>query len=91
MRGAALVARDAAVEWLCLPRFDSAPVFLALLDQGRGGACTVALRGGAARTRRRYLPSTNILETTLEGADGGSVAVIPAPGDQFGLIGLGHQ
>ncbi len=52
MRGAALVARDAAVERLCLPRFDSAPVFLALLDQGRGGACSVALRGGVARAGR---------------------------------------
>lgn len=75
MRGAALVARDAALEWLCLPHFDSVPVFLALLDAGRGGACTVVPRGGTARTRRRYLPGTNILETTLEAADGGTLAV----------------
>ena len=70
MRGAALVAPDAAIEWLCLSRFDADPFFLKLLDMERGGACTVSLRGGAKATRRRYQDGTNILDTVLEGMDG---------------------
>jgi len=65
MRGAALVANDASIEWLCLPRFDSSPLFFSLLDAGLGGGCTITPDDGVAQRTRRYLPSTNILETTL--------------------------
>jgi alpha,alpha-trehalase len=59
----ALVAPDGNVEWLCLPRPDSASVFAACLDRTAGdfriGPADHAVPGG-----RRYLPGTNVLETT---------------------------
>ena len=61
----ALVRRDGAIVWSCMPRFDSPPVFAALLDEDRGGQFTV----GAADERQgvqRYLPNTNVLETRFE-------------------------
>ena len=66
---AALVGRDAAIEWACFPRFDSPAVFAAVLDADRGGAWRISVPGTVAR-RRGYVPGTNVLVTTLEAAGG---------------------
>ncbi len=68
-RTAALVARNGAVEWLCLPDFDSPSLFAAILDRRKGGRLAIALRD-AAYCERRYLDGTNVLETTISGPSG---------------------
>ena len=59
----ALLSYDGAVEWLCLPRFDSPSVFSALLDRG-AGHFKVAPRGVVVPISRRYEPGTLVIETT---------------------------
>ena len=58
----ALIARDGSVDWLCWPRHDSPALFLALLDDEKGGSCRIEWDGLRA-TSRRYLPDTNVLLT----------------------------
>jgi GH15 family glucan-1,4-alpha-glucosidase len=66
---AALVRADGAIAWSCLPRFDSPPVFGALLDDAAGGAFAIGPPGGGAGVQR-YLPNTNVLETRFESKEG---------------------
>src|SRR2546430_9429578 len=68
-RTVALVARDGAIDWLCLPDLDSPIVFAALLDSGRGGRFVLEAES-VSETARRYLPGTNVLETTFTTATG---------------------
>ena len=74
MRTAALVGLNGAIDWCCLPRFDSGSVFAALLDPERGGTWAVSPEGRWSSTQR-YLPRTNILETTFQTADGATVSL----------------
>ena len=67
---AALVARDGSIDWLCLPRFDSAACFAALLGGPEHGRWIVAPAGSAQKVSRRYLPDTAVLETTFEAGTG---------------------
>jgi GH15 family glucan-1,4-alpha-glucosidase len=59
----ALVASDGSIEWMCLPHFDSPSVFGAMLDRGAGG-WRVGPYGLYVPAGRRYIPGTNIIETT---------------------------
>ena len=72
---AALVGIDGAIDWLCLPRFDSPAVFSRLLGMDAGHW---SIRpAGQFRAERRYRPGTLVLETTFT-TDSGSVRVTDA-------------
>jgi GH15 family glucan-1,4-alpha-glucosidase len=60
--GAALISLEGSVDWCCLGRFDADPALCRVLDAGRGGFLSIT-PPGERRTRRAYLPGTNILET----------------------------
>jgi GH15 family glucan-1,4-alpha-glucosidase len=59
----ALVATSGQVEWMCVPRMDSPSIFGAMLDRDAG---MFALAPADARVPagQRYIPGTNMLETT---------------------------
>src|SRR5256885_17131009 len=65
---AALVARDGSIDWLCLPRYDSASVFGRILDPDAGHW---SIRPAAGFTsKRRYVPGTLAVETAFTTASG---------------------
>ena len=68
-RGAGLVSRDGSLDWLCVPRFNSPALFAALLDAKDGGRFRIRPTGEFTATRR-YLPDTNVLETTFTSPGG---------------------
>jgi GH15 family glucan-1,4-alpha-glucosidase len=64
-----LVAPNGAVEWLCLPRPDSPSVFGALLDRS-AGFFRFGPAGVHVPDQRRYVPGTNVVETTWHTSSG---------------------
>ena len=63
LRTGPLVSRDGSIDWLCLPRFDSAAVFSAILGDADDGRWKLSAVDGEV-VERRYLPQTFVLETT---------------------------
>ena len=74
-RTVALIDRDATIAWMCVPRFDGDAVFDTLLDR-RGGRFALAPTQ-PSETQRRYVPDTNVLQTTFR-TSGGAVRVTDA-------------
>ena len=66
----ALVGVDGSIDFMCAPRFDSASVFAALLDDERGGRFLVAPLLEGARQKQLYLPDTCVLLTRFLSEEG---------------------
>jgi len=59
----ALIAPDGAVDWLCVPRFDSPSIFGSLLDR-QAGTFRFGPYGINVPSQIAYEPGTNVLVTT---------------------------
>lgn len=68
-RSAALVSREGSIDWCCLPDFDSASIFAALLDQEKGGNFLVT-GASTQNIHQEYIRKTNILKTSFQCNDG---------------------
>lgn len=71
--GAALVSQNGDVDWCCMTRFDSDPVFCRILDKDRGGFFSVR-PADRFSSNRAYIDGTNILRTNFS-TDHGCVTV----------------
>src|SRR5689334_9950393 len=62
---AALVGSDGAIDWLCLPRFDSPACFAALLGKPGNGQWAMQPTGQSTPAGRRYHRDSMVLDTEL--------------------------
>lgn len=69
-RSAALVSRNGSIDWLCLPRFDSAACFAALLGDRSNGHWQLCPSTDDYTVERRYVDGTLVLQTDFVTADG---------------------
>ena len=70
----ALISRTGSLDWLCLPRFDSASCFTHLLGDPDESRWLLTVADASATVRRQYVDDTNVLETTYR-TTGGEVRV----------------
>ncbi len=70
MRTAALVGKDASIDWFCFPRFDSPSVFAAILDDEKGGRFRIAPAEDGVTQKQFYWPETNVLVSRFLSPDG---------------------
>lgn len=67
---AGLIGRNGSIDWLCLPRYDSASMFGALLGSKEHGRWLLAPTDESAHCERRYLEHTFVLVTVWDTAEG---------------------
>ncbi len=67
---AALVGRNGSIDWLCLPRFNSAACFAALLGKPEHGRWLIAPCDPDPKVTRRYIDDSLVLSTTFTTAEG---------------------
>ncbi|HSV82397.1 MAG TPA: glycoside hydrolase family 15 protein [Ramlibacter sp.] len=71
----ALIDREARLVWCCLPRFDSDPVFNALLDPSENGSLWAFELEDLERSEQEYEPNTAVLRTRLYDRRGQAIEI----------------
>lgn len=69
-RTCALVSRDGSIDWLCLPRFDSAACMAALLGTEAHGRWRLGSATAGARVSRSYRDGSVVIDTIIETESG---------------------
>ena len=69
-RTCALVSRDGAIDWLCVPRFDSSACFAALVGTRDNGRWRLTAADPQAHITRSYRDGSVIIDTIIETASG---------------------
>jgi alpha,alpha-trehalase len=93
----ALVSTDGSIDWCTCHRFEARPVFGRILDWARAGFFRVAPLDDDYDSSRRYLPGTNVLETTFTTPTGTLVLTdffsyrVPEPGEDPHAAHPDHQ
>ncbi|TCV94107.1 GH15 family glucan-1,4-alpha-glucosidase [Luteibacter rhizovicinus] len=87
-RSAALVCRDGSIDWMCVPRFDSAACFAALLGTEEHGRWLIAPADVQAKSTRRYRDGGLVLETEWVTTTGRARVVdfMPIDGEAVGIV-----
>jgi GH15 family glucan-1,4-alpha-glucosidase len=71
----ALVSRGGSIDWLCVPRFDSAACFAGLLGSEDNGFWRLGPKDKRAKVTRNYREGSLILETTFTTATGSALVI----------------
>ncbi|MDB5733690.1 MAG: glucoamylase [Alphaproteobacteria bacterium] len=64
-RTAAIICKSGSIDWFCVPRFDSAACFAALLGDKRNGRWLIEPAAKTFKSSRAYRGDSLILETTF--------------------------
>lgn len=64
-RTAALISEKGSIDWCCFPDFDSPSVFAKILDEKKGGFCSIGV-SKEYTISQQYTDSTNILSTLFQ-------------------------
>jgi GH15 family glucan-1,4-alpha-glucosidase len=93
----ALVSTDGSIDWCTFHRFEARPVFGRILDWAKAGFFRIAPLDDDYEPTRRYLPGTNVLETTFKTPSGTLVLTdffafrVPGPGEDAHSAHPDHQ
>jgi GH15 family glucan-1,4-alpha-glucosidase len=93
----ALVSKDGSIDWCTFHRFEARPVFARILDWAKAGFFRIAPLHDDYASTRRYLPGTNVLETSFETPTGTLVLTdffafrVPASGEDARSAHPAHQ
>jgi GH15 family glucan-1,4-alpha-glucosidase len=93
----ALVSKDGSIDWCTFHRFEARPVFARILDWAKAGFFRIAPLDDDYESTRRYLPGTNVLETTFRTSSGTLVLTdffafrVPGPGEDAHSAHPDHQ
>lgn len=68
-KSSALISKKGSLDWCCLPEFDSSSIFAKLLDEENGGSFEIIVTDDY-KIKQKYIPKTNILNTTFKGKNG---------------------